>query len=199
MAISSIDIEEMDGELVTVAQIGPHQIMVDVIDSKLLFIGSWYICVTNRASGSVGYPTTNQRNPDNGKWTIKYLHRLVAANAGISTPKGIVIDHINGNKYDNRRKNLRAVTVSQNGANHGTRKSKRASGYYGVNQTGKATWGMSVYYDGKREYRGGFKSAEEAAEWRDRRLLMIHGSSLPVHNYAFPEKYADYLRWPAID
>lgn len=43
-----------------------------------------------------------------------YVHRLVAdAFLGVK-PKGLVTDHINGDKYDNRLCNLRYVTTRQN-------------------------------------------------------------------------------------
>lgn len=48
-------------------------------------------------------------------WTAPktiYLHRLL-----IQPPKGMLVDHINGDGLDNRRGNLRAVTHSQNQLN----------------------------------------------------------------------------------
>lgn len=43
----------------------------------------------------------------------KWLHRLIMSNC----PKGMVIDHINGNSLDNTRKNLRITTQSINRQN----------------------------------------------------------------------------------
>lgn len=60
----------------------------------------------------------------NGKTVL--LHRLL-----IGTPIGKVTDHINGNKLDNRKANLRICTQSQNRANS-KRSATNTSGYKGV-------------------------------------------------------------------
>ena len=44
-----------------------------------------------------------------GRRTILYMHRVI-----LGTSPGIQVDHINGNRLDNRRCNLREVTSAQN-------------------------------------------------------------------------------------
>jgi hypothetical protein len=46
---------------------------------------------------------------DGGRPGTLYLHRLI-----LDAPRGMQVDHINGNTLDNRRANLRLVTPSQN-------------------------------------------------------------------------------------
>lgn len=63
----------------------------------------------------------------NKKITIHYMHRQV-----MGYPKGKVIDHINGNKLDNRKSNLRIVDQSTNGHNRRQLNKNNTSGYRGI-------------------------------------------------------------------
>ena len=53
-----------------------------------------------------------KKTRQNGKNVSIRLHRLIA-----QPPKGLVVDHINGNKLDNRRENLRCVSSAINAWN----------------------------------------------------------------------------------
>ena len=54
------------------------------------------------------------------------MHKMI-----MQPPKGYQVDHINGDRFDNRRSNLRLCTVSQNCANR-TSRIKPRSGYRGI-------------------------------------------------------------------
>lgn len=60
-----------------------------------------------------------------GKWR-EYIHREIAG-----AKEGEQVDHINGDRLDNRRANLRIATQSQNNANQGLRADNK-SGVKGV-------------------------------------------------------------------
>lgn len=86
-----------------------------------------------------------------------YLHRFI-----MNAPKGMVVDHINRLREDNRRSNLRICTKSQNNRN------SSCKGYYFNKRYGK--WQAYIALDGKRKSLGTFeneiyaKSARRNAE-----------------------------------
>ncbi len=67
-----------------------------------------------------------RRNTINGKKKTIRLHRLV-----INCPQDLVVDHINRDKLDNRRSNLRCVSQKENMNN--TERVENAKGYYKSN------------------------------------------------------------------
>lgn len=79
-------------------------------------------------------------------------------------PDGFYIDHINGNKTDNRLCNLRLATNSQNQQNRPAPQNN-SSGYRGVTWHKQANkWMARICHHGKREMLGLFETAEEAYE-----------------------------------
>jgi hypothetical protein len=91
------------------------------------------------------------RNRDNGiKKTIR-AHRFI-----MNAPIGMDVDHINHNRIDNRRSNLRVCTRSQNLHNKeclGTWFDKRRS-----------VWQVEVRVDKKKYYIGAFREKDEAVK-----------------------------------
>ena len=85
------------------------------------------------------------------------------------------VDHINGNKVDNRIENLREATASQSQHNKTTQKNN-TTGYKGVSlfkRTGK--YRARVKINGKEVNLGYFDTAQEAAEQRREAVDKIHG------------------------
>lgn len=90
-----------------------------------------------------------------------YMHRVI-----LRPSEGLVSDHINRDKLDNRRINLRAVTKLENNRNHGVSK-RNKSGYTGVIWFKPAQlW--RAYYGGKtgRVELGYFKKKTDAINAR---------------------------------
>lgn len=90
----------------------------------------------------------------------QFMHWIVAQRAGIDLTNQI--DHINGNKLDNRRCNLRAATHSQNQRNSG-RRLDNTSGRTGVHWcVHLQKWQARIQVDGKRVSLGVFNTKEQA-------------------------------------
>lgn len=91
-----------------------------------------------------------------GKKIIR-MHRLVNF-----TPSWLFTDHINQNKLDNRRGNLRIVTKSQNGFNRGKPKSNSSGikGVYWDKFTNKWRAEIKIFY--KKISLGRFTNLEDA-------------------------------------
>lgn len=102
------------------------------------------------------------------------LHKMI-----LEVDVGFDIDHINGNKLDNQRENLRVCTHQQNCFNQ-KRRSTNTTGFIGVSKKkGMEKFEAYIHYCGKKFYLGLFDSVDEAARIRDRAAL---------------EKYGEYAR-----
>lgn len=94
---------------------------------------------------------------ERGKYKRVYMHHAI-----IGKKEGLYVDHINGNKMDNQRKNLRHVTGSQNAQN--SKSSAGASRYKGLTwHKPTHTWSVRIMVDGRRLSLRYFKSEEDAA------------------------------------
>jgi hypothetical protein len=106
----------------------------------------------------------------------KCLHRLI-----MNEPKNVTIDHINRNKLDNRRENLRLATISQNCANKARKLTNNPTKYKGVfvdkrkyKEKEYIYWVAKVKKNGK-SYQKSFKTELEAARWYDKMAKELHG------------------------
>ena len=104
----------------------------------------------------------------------EYIHRIVWVLNNGEFPE-MDIDHINGNKMDNRIENLRLCTRSQNMSNRGKNKNN-SSGFKGVSfckQTGR--WVAQITVDRKNKKIGRFDTKEEAADAYSKMAKEIFG------------------------
>lgn len=82
------------------------------------------------------------------------------------------IDHINLNKFDNRKENLRVVSQKEN-VRHRFKSKNNKSGYKGVSKSRGGNWTAKICVDYKSIQIGTFKTKEEAATAYD-----LHSTSL---------------------
>jgi hypothetical protein len=92
----------------------------------------------------------------------KYLaHRLAWFVVHGKWPEG-QIDHINGNRADNRIVNLRVVDSSGNAQNRRSKQKNNQSGYFGVHSSG-GKWRAQIRIDKKLRHLGMFDTPELAS------------------------------------
>lgn len=104
----------------------------------------------------------------NGKYELRYLHRLVAE-AFIPNPENKTeVNHINGIKWDNRVENLEWVNQRENHTHSVRHHNKpKASQYTGVTfkpQQKISQWEAKIHINGKTVYLGIHKTPELAAQ-----------------------------------
>ena len=88
-------------------------------------------------------------------------HRLAWLMFHGSLPE-LFIDHVNGDKLDNRICNLRAATNSENQQNKLRARRDSLSGLLGVYTHENGRWRSSIKVDGKQKHLGCFDTPEEA-------------------------------------
>lgn len=98
------------------------------------------------------------------------MHREI-----MQTPKGMDTDHINGDKLDNRRANLRVCTRQQNHRNLRSRPGS-SSQFLGVTwDRRRKNWVAHISMSRKTHHLGAFTSEEEAARARDAKARELFG------------------------
>ena len=103
-----------------------------------------------------------------------YLHRLI-----MGFPDELVVDHINGDKRDNRRCNLRICNIKQNIRN-AKRNRNNSSGYTGVSYRPKRkSWRAYITVDRKQIGLGHYATKEKAIEARKQAEHKYFGEFAP--------------------
>jgi hypothetical protein len=106
-----------------------------------------------------------------------YLHRFIM---NLENGNGLVVDHINGDRLDNRKSNLRVCTGAENTMNRKL-PTNNTSGYKGVyyrknykNRVNKKKrWSVYVVHKDKRYYGGDYLTVEEGARVYDKMACLL--------------------------
>ena len=103
-----------------------------------------------------------------------FLHKIIA-----NTPENKVTDHINGNKLDNGKSNLRVCDTYENARNKGLSK-RNTSGHAGVHfhKIGKV-WVASIRVNWKLIHIGQFKNKQDAIDARLKAEIKYFGEFAP--------------------
>ena len=128
-----------------------------------------------------GYIVTKLNNKD-----IR-LHRYI-----MDCPNGMVVDHINGCKYDNRKTNLRVCTQTENNRNRNKYKKNASSIYKGVfYDKKKGKWRALIQINKKSKHIGYYDSELEASIEYDKKAIMYHKEYANLNHPI--ESYIDYI------
>lgn len=140
---------------------------VAIVDDGIFdYINQWRWHVSPK-----GYAVRRPRV--NGKRYTIHMHRLIN-----DTPDHLQTDHINRDRLDNRRSNLRSVTNQENSLNKGINKNN-TSGYKGVSwDKTRGSWKAHITTGGAMINIGRYQTKDEARKARKEheQLLSQHNS-----------------------
>lgn len=131
-------------------EISQEEVLVDDEDHKNLSVYKWYNFKEGVYNGYI------------------YMARMI-----MNAPNWLLVDHRDGNTFDNRKSNLRLCTSSQNQYNQRKQKRKTSSQYKGVNfysctSKWRARIGLKdMFGRGYRKHLGFFTLEEAAARAYD--------------------------------
>lgn len=105
---------------------------------------------------NAGYACASQGTGDTRRMIL--MRRIIT-----DAPKGMVVDHINGNTLDNRRSNLRVTTQQVNLHNRQRLNQNNVSGATGVSWVkSQRVWRAYIVVNYKQVHLGRFKTKEAA-------------------------------------
>jgi len=130
-----------------------------VDDEDFEWLNQWKWCINSN-----GYAVRDKHISGSGRNRKKIrilMHRFLN-----NTPDGLVTDHINANRLDNRKSNLRTLTASENIFYSGSRKNN-TSGYKGVSWSiARNKWCAQICKDRRVIPLGRFEKLDEAIRVR---------------------------------
>jgi len=137
--------------------------LISRIDEDLHYVDWWF---TNGYAGVRLYRGGENR--------MLYMHQAVMERVlSRNLVRGEVVDHINGDRLDNRRSNLRVATYSQNSRNRAMKPSG-VSGFVGVHRcthSSHSWWVANTKVRGRTIRFGCYSDPLEAAWMRDQLVL----------------------------
>jgi len=129
-----------------------NAMLVSKGDLEFVINFKWYLSKS-------GYPSTYGTFDNSIKYSRPVaLHQILYRNID----KGNVVDHINRDRLDNRRENLRVCTALQNSYNR-SKPSNSKTNYKGVTQTKNGKYVARVTKDGKKHEIRNINTEKEAA------------------------------------
>lgn len=160
--------------------VGGHEAIVDAEDYERVNSKRWWL--KKSGSGRSNYAYNVQVK--NGKQIRTSMHRFILE---IPFVRGFVIDHKNGNGLDNRKKNLRICTLSENAMNSRTPKNN-STGHKGVSfnkNTNK--YQVHISFKNKQIFIGQFSNKIYASIAYNTAARIFHGKFAKLNE--IPKEY----------
>ena len=146
---------DVSGDLLTITTKSGSVIIADSEDFEKLSKHSW--CIDAKC-----YPVANV----DGKITA--MQRFL-----MNPPKGMVVDHMNGDKLDNRKSNLRICTPRQNAQNQRGNKGRELP--IGIRKTKAGKYVARICVDRKSIHIGTFQNIDDAVSAREKAEIQYFG------------------------
>lgn len=163
---SAVEIVGDRAEVVMLGRSGQERAraVIDVADVPIVSGARWHL-------NAGGYACTGVLR--DGRPADLTMQRAILGDV----PDGLWIDHINGNRLDNRRANLRAVTPEQNTQN---RRGFGSSGHRNVYwQESHQAWMVAVRHNDKLHHGGRFKNINDAVQRAAEMRAQLFGEGTP--------------------
>lgn len=136
--------------------------LVEDEDFELVNKHSWFYCNGYASSYIGGYVNSKKKQTK--------MHRMI-----MDAPWNKEVDHVNGNKLDNRRSNLRICSMADNKKNKGFSKNN-TSGFKGVSWSKTLNYWIASITVNRKVFVKYCKSKEEAAKKYNLMAMEHHGS-----------------------
>lgn len=152
-----------------VLDIKGYKVVVDDEDADRVRAYSWWLSSAPEIDGHVICFSAKI-----GKKIMK-LHRFI-----MGDPKGLLVDHEDGDRLNNRKSNLRVCTVRENNMNRKMTKLNR-SGYRGVSYSkSRGKWRATISLDGRMLHLGYFDKPEVASAEYEKAAEIFYGDNRRV-------------------
>ena len=154
----------VEGDLAYITLTKGYTAVIDAADAEL--VGRYAWCALVQSHGAYAYRT----DCSGDKPEAVYLHRLL-----MDAPADLYVDHIDGDRLNNRRDNLRLATHAENMRNM-KRPRTNTSGFKGVYWSRQhSKWRARIMHNGKQHCLGLFDCPQEAHAAYCKAAEELHG------------------------
>lgn len=140
-----------------------------VDDEDFEFLSQWKWFTHSTGGGVRNEPLPVYISRSKRQKTI-FMHRVI-----MNCPEDMVVDHLDHNRFNNQKSNLR-ICIQNNNMKNRKLNINNTSGYKGVileKRTGK--WVATIQANKRGKYLGSFETPEDAAKAYDTAAKELHG------------------------